>query len=156
MHEDAAGSLAVLCHRIGDKDRLETYEPHIAVYAAMITEVKCHLGLARGIGLVVAVVGTHRHHNGFAGLHARLGEGDGDGEIASFVPAYKFSVDIILLLAHHSLEMQHTDWRVRSGEMLPVPCHALIVAAATRLGRHEAQRVGCRYYVPRTVVVRDG
>ena len=138
MNEDTTSSSLVFLEGICDSDLVFRYEPYVAIDASMIGEVELGLFLAWRIGLVVAVVSFDSDDQVIADGIAR--EGDGDGEIAAFVVLYFLTIDVDSLLTHNRLEMQGditTSTFIGQTEVLAIPDNALIVTAATGLGRHE-------------------
>ena len=58
VDKDTTSRHAVLLNGIGNGDFVLGNEPHVTIDTPMISEVECHLLLARRVRLVVAIVGT--------------------------------------------------------------------------------------------------
>ena len=159
MQEHAsAGHLAGFVG-VGYRHGRLAYEPHVAVHAAVVAEVEGGLLLARRICLVVAVVGFDGYQAFFARLYAEFGQVDDYREIASEVAFNLLAVDENVLFAHYRLEIHGNVPALhvgRNGEVLAVPGHALVVAAAACLGRLEPYAVRCADHLPLAVVERCG
>ena len=152
VNKDAATGYFVLFKGIGDSHLVLRNEPDIAVDAAMVGEVEGHLLLARGVGLVVAVVGFDGDDQIVA--HT-IGETDGDGQVAALMLLDLLAVDVEGLTAHDGLKVEGditTGALLGQTEVLAVPGDALIVAATAGLGRHQLHGVGCRDHLPRLVI----
>ena len=104
VDEDAAACHLVLLDSIGDGYLRLGDEPDVAIDAAVIGEVERHLLLARGVGLVVAVVGADGDDNIIAHTGGR--EGDGDGQIAALVVLDFLAVEVDGLFAHDGFEVE--------------------------------------------------
>ena len=162
VHEDATTSHLVFLDGIGNGHLILGDEPHVAIHAAVIGEVERHLLLARRVVLVVAVVGFDGDDdfrgNGQTVANKRSvisRERDGYGQIAAFVVFHLLAIDVDGLFAHDGLEVQGdlaTSTLLGQAEVFTIPHHALIVAAATGLGRHELYGMRCRDHLPRLVV----
>ena len=133
MQENASACYFVCLDSIGYGNGRLAYEPNVAVHSPMIAEVKRGLFLSGRIRLVVAVVGLYGYQAFVARLDAERSQVNGNREIASEVAFHFFAVDENVLFAHYRLKM-HGDvlaYHVgRNGEVLAIPSHALIVAAA--------------------------
>ena len=153
MHKDAAASHLVLLNSISDGYLVFGDEPDVAVDATVVGEVECHLFLAWGVSLVVAVVGLDGDNYIVAYIIGR--QGDGDGQVATLVFLHFLAVDVDGLLAHDGLEMQGdvaTGTFLGQYEMLTIPSYALIVATTAGLGGHQLDAMGRAHHFPCLVV----
>ena len=102
----------------------------------MISKVELVLLLARGIVLIVAIVGLHGDETFVTRFHSLCGEVDGNGKIAAQVFFYKSAVDIDPLLAHDGLEMDDYLFAghiLRYSEVFAIPTNTLVISATTGL-----------------------
>ena len=153
VDEDAAACYLVLFDSIGDGNLRLGNEPDIAIDAAVVGEVEGHLLLARGVGLVVAVVVADGDDKIIAHIGDR--ERDGDGQIATLVVLDLLAIEVDGLFAHDGLEMEGnitTSTLLGQHEVLAIPRNALIVTATTGLGRHQLDGMRGRHHLPRLVV----
>ena len=140
MYEETATGHFRFFNGIGNGHLVLGNEPHVAVDASVVGEVERHLLLARGVGLVVAVIGLDGDDQVIARSIAKGGKVEGDGQIAALVLHGLLAVDIDGLLAHDGLEVQGDVTPLAllwQAEVLAIPGDALIVAAAAGLGRHQ-------------------
>ena len=158
MDKDTSSGHPIGCHGIRQTHLRTTNEPYIAVDTAMIGKVERILRFSGRIGLIVRVVRLDSYHATISGLHPRLREREHHRQIASQVLLDKLTVHIEGLLAHHRLEVQQhllLGTIGRHGKGLAIPDNALVVAATTRLGRDQFDRMRGRDHLPGRIVERN-
>ena len=105
VDKETASGYTVSLHGIRQAHLRAADKPHIAVDTAMVGEVERILRLARGIHLVVRIVGHHRNDTLLARLHTGIRERELNRQVAAQVLLDELAVYIEGLLTHYGLEV---------------------------------------------------